>query len=107
MADFKVLWTEAAKLDLQLIVSFIAEGSPARALEVSEQVERRCRALVSFPERGRIVPELRAVGVLVYRELVEGRWRIVYRFDADRVHVTAVLDARRDLSSLLLERLVR
>ena len=107
MADFKVLWTEAAKLDLQLLVSFIAEGSPARALEVSEQVERRCRALVSFPERGRIVPELRAVGVLVYRELVEGRWRIVYRFDADRVYVTAVLDARRDLSSLLLERLVR
>ena len=107
MADFKVLWTEAAKLDLQLLVSFIAEGSPARALEVSEQVERRCRALVSFPERGRIVPELRAVGVLVYRELVEGRWRIVHRFDAERVYVTAVLDARRDLSSLLLERLVR
>ncbi len=107
MADFKVLWTEAAKLDLQLIVSFIAEGSPARALEVSQQVERRCRALGSFPERGRIVPELRAVGVLVYRELIEGRWRIVYRFDADRVHVTAVLDARRDLSSLLLERLGR
>ena len=33
--------------------------------------------------------------------------RIVYRHDTDRVHVTAVLDARRDLSSLLLERLVR
>ena len=55
---------------------------------------------------GRIVPELRAVGVFVYRELVEGPWRIVYRFDADRIHVTAVLDARRNLSSLLLERLV-
>ena len=107
MAEFNVLWTEAAKLDLQRIVSFTAEGNPARALAVSEQVEQRCRALVSFPERGRIVPELRAVGVLVYRELVEGPWRILYRFDADRVHVTAVLDARRDLSSLLLERLVR
>ncbi len=107
MADFEVLWTDAAKLDLHRIVTFIAEGNPARALGVSQQAEQRCRALVSFPERGRIVPELRAVGVLAYRELVEGPWRIVYRFDADRVHVTAVLDARRDLSSLLLERLVR
>ena len=41
------------------------------------------------------------------RELIEGPWRIVYRHDVDRVHVTAVLDARRDLSGLLLERLVR
>lgn len=44
---------------------------------------------------------------MAYRELIEGRWRIVYRYDAERVHVGAVLDARRDLSSVLLERLVR
>ena len=106
MADFEVLWTEAAQLDLQRIVTFIAAENPARALAVSEQVEQRCQALVSLRERGRIVPELRAVDVFVYRELVEGPWRIVYRFDADRIHVTAVLDARRNLSSLLLERLV-
>ena len=106
MADFEVLWTEAAQLDLQRIVTFIAAENPARALAVSKQVEQRCQALASLPDRGRIVPELRAVGVFVYRELVEGPWRIVYRFDADRIHVTAVLDARRNLSSLLLERLV-
>ncbi len=45
--------------------------------------------------------------ILTYRELIEGPWRIVYRYDTDRVHVMAILDARRDLSSLLLERLVR
>ena len=107
MADFRVRWTEAARLDLERIVAFIAEEHPAQALAVLEQVERRCRALSELPERGRIVPELRAVDVLAYREIVEGPWRIVYRYDADRVYVTAVLDARRDLSSLLLERLVR
>ena len=70
-------------------------------------MERRCQTLAALPERGRIVPELRAVDVLTYRELIEGPWRIVYRYDVDRVHVMAVLDARRELSSLLLERLVR
>ena len=45
--------------------------------------------------------------ILTYRELLEGPWRIVYRYDADRIHVVAVLDDRRDLSGLLLERLIR
>ena len=60
-----------------------------------------------LPERGRIVPELNAVSLPSYRELIEGPWRIVYRHDADRVHVTAILDPRRDLSRILLERLIR
>lgn len=108
MADFQVLWTETAKLDLTGIVEFIAEESgSATALEVIDRVQRRCRTLATLPERGRIVPELRLVGVHTCRELVEAPWRIIYRYDVDRVYVTAILDARRDLASLLLERLVR
>ena len=107
MADFQVLWTDAARLDLERIVEFIAEENPASALTALARLERRCRTLATLPERGRIVPETRAVDVLTYRELIEGPWRIVYRHDVDRVHVMAVLDARREPSSLLLERLVR
>ena len=107
MADYEVLWTDATRLDLERIVEFIAEENPANALAVLSRVERRCRALATLPERGRLVPELRAVNVSGYRELIDGPWRIVYRYDAERVHVTAVLDARRDLLGILLERLVR
>ena len=107
MADFQALWTDAARLDLERIVEFIAEENPANALAALARVERRCQTLVALPERGRIVPEMRAVDVLTYRELIEGPWRIVYRYDIDRVHVMAVLDARRELSSLLLEWLIR
>ena len=107
MADFEVLWTDAARHDLERIIEFIADEHPANALGTLARLERRCRSLAELPERGRIVPEARAVDVFTYRELLEGPWRIVYRHDADRVHVMAVLDARRELSSLLLERLVR
>ena len=107
MADYEVLWTDAARLDLERNVEFIAEENPANALAVLARVGRRCRALAALPERGRLVPELRAVNLPGYRELIEGPWRIVYRYDAERVHVTAVLDARRDLAGILLERLVR
>ena len=107
MADFQVLWTDAARLDLERIVEFIVEEDPAYALAVLARLEQRCRTLVTLPNRGRIVPEMRAVEVFTYREVIEGPWRIVYRYDVDRVHVMAVLDARRELSGLLLERLVR
>ena len=107
MADFQVLWTDAARLDLGRIVELISEENPANALTVLVRMERRCQTLAALPERGRIVPELRAVDILTYRELLEGPWRIVYRYDADRIYVVAVLDARRDLSGLLLERLIR
>lgn len=106
-ADVRVLWTEAARLDLEGIVEFIAGENRPAALMTLARMERRCRTLAALPERGRIVPELRAAGVLTYRELMEGPRRIVYRYDADRVYVMAILDARRDLSGLLLERLAR
>ena len=59
MADFEVLWTDAARLDLEGIVEFIAEENPMNALTALTQVEQRCRTLTALPERGRIVPELR------------------------------------------------
>jgi toxin ParE1/3/4 len=54
-----------------------------------------------------VVPELQAVDVLQYRELIERPRRIIYRIEPDQVVVLAVLDGQRDLGSLLLERLVR
>ncbi len=38
--------------------------------------------------------------------MIERPWRIVYRIETESVLVLAVLDGRRDLRSLLLERLV-
>lgn len=107
MADRRVRWTDAARLDLEQIVHFVAEDTASNALAVLERTEHRSQTLDAMPQRGRIVPELRAAGVQTYRELVEGPWRIVYRYDDRDVYVIAVLDARRDLSSLLLERLAR
>ena len=107
MPDRRVLWSDAARLDLQEILSFVAFDSPENARKILERLERRCSNLARFPERGRLVPELKAVDVLTYRELIEIPWRIIYRFEANRVYVMAVLDERRNLSGLLLERLTR
>lgn len=107
MAEYSVLWTDAARQDLEEIVSFIAIDSVESALSILARLENRCARLRQFPQRGRIVPELKAAEILSYREIVEAPWRIVYRYERNRVFVMAVLDARRDLAGLLLERLTR
>lgn len=59
-----------------------------------------------FPERGRIVPELREFGILIYRELIIDRWRVMYKINADRVYVLAVIDARQNAEDILFHRFV-
>ena len=107
MSDFRVLWTDAAILDLNDIAKFIAADSPVSALEAISKIKQRCSKLERLPERGRIIPELQSVDILTYRELIVKPWRVAYRYDSKCVYVVAVLDARRNLSGLLLERLAR
>lgn len=107
MTKSAVLWTDTARNDLESLVDYIAGNDPAAAMQVLDRLEQRAQTLGMHARRDRIVPELRAVGVLHYREPMERPWRIVYRIEANRVLVLAVLDSRRDLQSLLLERLIR
>ena len=107
MSRFTVDWTITARDDLDGIVSYIAEDSVANAIEVVERIEARAATLVTQPTRGRLVPELRWHGVTAFLELIERPWRIVYRIEAKRVLVVGVLDGRRSLEDLLLDRLVR
>ena len=100
-------WMDVAEADLLGIVEFIGRENPDAAEAVFDKLRRRADALGSQTARGRRVPELSELGTANYRELIESPWRLIYRIDADAVWVYAVLDARRDLQTVLLERLAR
>ena len=104
---FNEEWTRTATLDLEAIVNYIAEDDIATALSILSRLEQTAVGLIRMPRRGRVVPELADYGIQIYRELVSSPWRIIYRITGKRVKVLAVLDGRRDLEDLLLERLVR
>lgn len=104
---YQVEWTSAALEDLSGVVLHIAESRPATAETVAVRIEVRASTLALFPDRGHLVPELAAQGVQEYREIIEPPWRLVYRIADRRVFVLGVLDSRRSLEDLLLERLVR
>ena len=107
MSERRIRWTRTAQRDLDIVVDYIADDSIENALAVLDRLQARAESLATAAERGRVVPELRALDVHQYREVIERPWRIVYRIESESVLVLAVLDGRRDLRSLLLERLVR
>lgn len=104
---FSVVWTKAAETDLECIVDFIADDSIDAALTVFTRIRERAATLENFPNKGRVVPELHLHGIVQYRELIVAPWRIMYRIDGTKVYVISVVDSRRNLEDLLLERLSR
>jgi toxin ParE1/3/4 len=107
MTDKNIQWTKTARSDLDEIISHITADSVENALDILDRLEHRAANLKRLSHRGRIVPELHDIGVNHNRELIEAPWRIIYRTESSNVFVTAILDSRRDLETILLHRLVR
>ncbi len=104
--DHRVMWSEGAIADLESIVGYIAMEDPDSALRILDLLRARAAALESMPRRGRVVPELQRHGIGIYRELVEPPWRILFRTGQETVWILAVIDGRRNVEDLLLERLM-
>lgn len=101
----RVVWSDAATLDLLRIASWIAAESPTDAAIVLTRLRKRAATLAAVPARGRVVPELTFFGISVLREVVERPYRVVYRISERTIYVVGVFDGRRELEDVLLERL--
>jgi toxin ParE1/3/4 len=102
---YEIVWSNIAENDLKKIVEYIYDDSPPNAFNIFNRIKQKASGLYTFPERGRIVPELRDQGILQYRELVIPPWRILYRISGKSVFVLSVLDSRRNIEDILLKRL--
>ncbi|HAR49198.1 plasmid stabilization protein [Smithella sp. SCADC] len=104
---YKVQWAVVAETDLKQIIDYLAADSPGNALQIFKKIRQRASGLYSFPERGRIVPELQAQGINIYRELIVAPWRVVYRIAEGTVFVLSVIDSRQNVEDILLNRLLK
>jgi plasmid stabilization system protein ParE len=104
---YKVHWAGVAEDDLKNMILYIAENSPTNARIIFEKIKEKASSLTQFPERGRIVPELQAQGIFLYRELIVAPWRIIYRISDKKIFVLSVLDSRQNAEDILLIRLVK
>ena len=104
---YKVLWSFSAEEDLRYIIEYIHADNPSAASSSLTRIREKTSTLYSLPHRGRIVPELRDQGISQYRELIIPPWRVIYRISGKRVYVLSVIDSRRNVEDILLDRLVR
>jgi len=102
----RVVWSDAALHDYEAIIDFVVDRD---GIEHAERLHRKIhpavQALANAPGRCRVVPELRALGLTIYRELIVKPYRVPFHIEGRDVVVLAVLDARRDLEEVLLRRL--
>jgi addiction module RelE/StbE family toxin len=101
---FKVEWSRPASKDLLNIIEYVSQESLDAAIRIFGMIKSKCKTLNQSPERGRVVPELKAHGIFSYRELIISPWRIIYRISDQKVFVLAVIDSRRDIEDILIER---
>lgn len=102
---FAVFWSESATRDLDDILDFVTDRDGVdRALELYENLRSRVASLRRHPRRCRYVPELKEIGLTEFRESIYPPYRLFFRLVGDRVILLGVLDSRRDLGSLLIDR---
>jgi toxin ParE1/3/4 len=90
----KVVFSVNAGKDLLETVRFIARDKPAAARQWAEAVKESVMKLADFPRSGRITAEYSDETL---REIIHGRYRIVYKIDEkkDTVLIVAVHHSRR------------
>lgn len=93
---YEVSWSAAAIKDVEEIAAYIERDSPRYAQAVVDRLVSTARSLAAFPLRGRVVPELADTS---YRERFVYSYRLVYKIDADRVLIVAVIHGRRLLET--------
>jgi plasmid stabilization system protein ParE len=105
--SYQVKWAVVAQNDLKQIIEYIAIDSPGNASRILKKVKSKASDLYTMPDRGRIVPELKGQGIHTYRELIVAPWRIIYRISNTTVFVLSVMDSRRNIEDILLDRFVK
>ena len=90
----QISWTKRSIKDLKAINDYISLDSTFYAARFISKVIKRVDILIEFPESGRMVPEKNIPEI---RELIEGNYRIFYRFRKGNVTILRIHNASRKI----------
>ena len=105
---YKVNLVKSAEDDLVEIYEYIfINDSEETADRIYLKLEEKILSLQNYPNRGHVSEEMNLFVFDVFLEINYKPYRIIYQVIKDTIFVRCVLDGRRDLQSLLQERLMR
>lgn len=101
MTKSHVIWSDEAITDLEIIYDFVSIQSQKAAQGIIEAILRRSKQLEDFPESGARHENLKN-RQLEYRFLIEGNYKIVYRYQPEihTVYITVIFDTRKNPEKL-------
>ena len=82
-----ISWSEAALIEVDAMLSDLRLYSAGAADRMETDIKRAVRQLSSFPHSGRSVPEAEDTTI---RELVLGRYRLLYRVSTEEAQIIAL-----------------
>jgi plasmid stabilization system protein ParE len=94
----RLRWLAAARDDLHAIARYIRFSDPGAAVAWSGRIHAAARRAADHPHSGRRVPELDRDDV---REMIVGRYRVLYRIVDDEVHIFALVHGSRQLPDVV------
>jgi toxin ParE1/3/4 len=99
---FRVDITASAEADIADIWDYIARDNPDAATAFVLRLEEHIATLERYPERCPLVPENDLLGT-VYRHLLIGNYRTIFRIIGARVIILRVIHGARLLDTGILE----
>ena len=103
----EVIVSQFAEEDLNEIIEYYFSLSEKYVEKVISEFEENVMSLQRHPKSGRIVPELEKQGILQFRELIQGYYRIVYEISGEKVIVHTIIDGRRNFEDIIISKLSR
>lgn len=85
--------------DIKLVVCYIRKDKPIAAEKFKKIILRKARSLNHFSERGKIVSEINAEGNNVYREIIIGNYRMIYKVLKEKIIIMRFIHGSRNIQN--------
>ncbi len=103
-----VVILKSAEHDLQDLRGYLLRKFDRAAwLESYATIKSAIDNLQAFPFSGSVPDALEKINLAQYRQVIVGKNRIIYEVRQATIYVHIVADCRRDMKSLLTQRLLR
>ena len=106
--SYRIVLLASAEQDMKELKSYIINNfSRAAWQNTYDKLKDAIRNLKDFPFAGSIPEELARLDLTQYRQIITGMNRVIYEVRQEVIYIHIVADTRKDMKTLLTQRLLR
>jgi len=106
--SYKVVILASAEQDIKELKSYVIKNfSPETWQDTYSKLKDSIRNLKAFPFSGSTPDELERLNLTQYRQAISGMNRVIYEVRQEIIYIHIVADTRKDMKTLLTQRLLR